>query len=68
MALAVDKSLFVLFGFVWLGGILYAQHRYRQACGEGIGFLRLLLPRFLRVTLVELAILVVAVGIRLLVW
>jgi len=58
---AADKWLFVFFGLIWLVGILYAEFYYRTGAKQG-----LLLKRFLRVTLAELAILAVALGVHLL--
>ncbi|NOZ28234.1 MAG: hypothetical protein GXP39_09310 [Chloroflexi bacterium] len=58
---AADKWLFVFFGLIWLVGILYMESYYRTGAAKGV-----LARRFLRVTLIELAILAVAWGVHVL--
>jgi hypothetical protein len=59
---AANNISFILLGLIWLGGTLYTQHWYNQACkGKKTEQpFRAMYPRFLQATAIELAILAVA--------
>jgi hypothetical protein len=63
---AASNISFVLFGLIWLAGILYTQHWYSQACNmkETDQPLMEMLPRFLKVAGIELGILAAALIIQ----
>ena len=60
---AVDKWLLLPLSLLWMAGILYAQHRYGEA--GHVGF-HLLGSRWLKITLVQLAIILVAFVVQIL--
>ena len=60
---AVDKWLLLPLSLLWLVGILYAQYRYGEA--GHVGF-HLLASRWLKMTLVQLAIILVAFVVQIL--
>jgi hypothetical protein len=60
---AVDKWLLLPLGLLWMAGVLYAQYRYGEA--GHVGF-HLLASRWLRITLVQVAIMLAAFVVQIL--
>jgi hypothetical protein len=63
---AANNISFLLFGLIWLAGILYTQHWYAQACKskQEEQPLMEMLSRFLKVTAIELGILIMVLIIQ----